>query len=68
MFIYFPDTFNCIRNATSATLLQAADESLAQANEQLPRVPILDGPNGLMPELPSQMLNKGQRQNSIHLW
>ncbi|KAG7086361.1 hypothetical protein E1B28_002321 [Marasmius oreades] len=54
------NTFDCIRSASSSSLLQATDISLAEANEQFPWAPTLDGPNGLLPELPSQMYAKGR--------
>ncbi|KAF9265956.1 alpha/beta-hydrolase [Marasmius fiardii PR-910] len=54
-------TFDCIRTANSSSLLlQATDTSVAAANEQFPWVPTLDGPNGLIPDLPSQMFARGQ--------
>ncbi|KAF9257010.1 esterase 1 [Marasmius fiardii PR-910] len=53
------NTFDCIRNASSNSLLQAMGVSLAEANEEFPWVPTLDGPDGLLPELPSQMFAKG---------
>ncbi|KAL0580035.1 hypothetical protein V5O48_001969 [Marasmius crinis-equi] len=55
-----PNTFDCVRTANSSALLQAANGALAQTNEQFPWVPMLDGPNGLMPELPSQLYARGQ--------
>ncbi|ESK81637.1 extracellular triacylglycerol lipase precursor [Moniliophthora roreri MCA 2997] len=44
----------------SSTLLQATGVSFAEAREQFPFVPALDGPGGLLPELPSEMYAKGQ--------
>uniref|UniRef100_A0A0W0G4M5 Carboxylic ester hydrolase n=1 Tax=Moniliophthora roreri TaxID=221103 RepID=A0A0W0G4M5_MONRR len=46
--------------AVPDTLLQATGVSFAEAREQFPFVPALDGPGGLLPELPSEMYAKGQ--------
>ncbi|KAI3602599.1 extracellular triacylglycerol lipase precursor [Moniliophthora roreri] len=54
------DAFTCLRTANSSTILQATGVSLAEAREQYPWVPALDGPNGVLPELPSRMYAKGQ--------
>ncbi|KAK7040320.1 hypothetical protein VNI00_009788 [Paramarasmius palmivorus] len=53
-------TFDCLRGDIDAThFLQAIRTSLDKAPEQYPWVPNLDGPDGLLPELPSEMLKKG---------
>ncbi|ESK83760.1 extracellular triacylglycerol lipase precursor [Moniliophthora roreri MCA 2997] len=54
------DSFTCLRTASSSILLQATGVSLAEAREQFPFVPALDGPGGVLPELPSEMYTKGQ--------
>ncbi|KAI3621539.1 extracellular triacylglycerol lipase precursor [Moniliophthora roreri] len=54
------DSFTCLKTASSSTLLQATGVSFAEAREQFPFVPALDGPGGVLPELPSEMYAKGQ--------
>ncbi|KAL0567934.1 hypothetical protein V5O48_014062 [Marasmius crinis-equi] len=54
------DTFDCVRNASSDSLLGAINASLAKEDEQYPWAPTLDGPDGLLPELPSSLYAKGQ--------
>ena len=52
-------TFDCLRNASSIEILNGVEDSLALANEQFPWVPTIDGPGGLIPELPSELYAKG---------
>ena len=52
-------TFDCLRNASSIEILNGFEDSLALANEQFPWVPTIDGPGGLIPELPSVLYAKG---------
>ncbi|EEB96910.1 hypothetical protein MPER_03867, partial [Moniliophthora perniciosa FA553] len=56
------DTFDCLKgdHINSTHLLQAIEVSLAETTEMFPWVPTLDGPGGLFPELPSEMLKKGK--------
>ncbi|KAJ7770442.1 extracellular triacylglycerol lipase precursor [Mycena metata] len=44
----------------STTLQQAIITSWAESKEGYPWVPVLDGPNGLLPDLPSVLLEKGK--------
>ncbi|CAK5266221.1 unnamed protein product [Mycena citricolor] len=54
-------TFSCLRqNATSAELLSGFLATMSQANDRFPWDPVIDGPGGLIPELPSLMLAKGE--------
>ncbi|KAJ7059294.1 extracellular triacylglycerol lipase precursor [Mycena amicta] len=53
-------TFACLRNANSSELLAGFTASLAEANEATPWDPVLDGPGGLIPDLPSVLFQKGQ--------
>lgn len=53
-------TFACIQAATSSQLLQAFDISTAAAGEEFPWSPTLDGPGGVLPDLPSRLLRSGQ--------
>ncbi|ESK89120.1 extracellular triacylglycerol lipase precursor [Moniliophthora roreri MCA 2997] len=56
------NAFDCLRgdHINSTHLLQAIGVSLAETTEAFPWVPTLDGPDGLFPELPSEMLKKGR--------
>ncbi|KAK7041436.1 hypothetical protein VNI00_009302 [Paramarasmius palmivorus] len=56
------DTFDCLRrdNISTSHLIEAIGTTLNEANEQFPWVPTLDGPGGVFPELPSELLKKGQ--------
>lgn len=53
------NTFDCLRNASSTDMLNAFEVSLGLANEQFPWVTTIDGPGGLLPELPSELYAKG---------
>lgn len=39
------------------------DFSMAEADEEFPWVPTIDGPNGLVPDLPSKLFEKKQFAN-----
>ncbi|KAK7040283.1 hypothetical protein VNI00_009750 [Paramarasmius palmivorus] len=54
------NSFTCLRTTNSTSLLHGIGVSLAQANEYYPWVPVVDGPSGLLPELPSKMYARGQ--------
>ncbi|ESK89102.1 extracellular triacylglycerol lipase precursor [Moniliophthora roreri MCA 2997] len=56
------NVFDCLRrdDLNTTHVLQAIRSSLDQADEQFPFVPTLDGPGGLFPELPSEILKKDQ--------
>ena len=53
------DTFGCLRNASSTEILAAWNVSLSLANEQFPWVPVIDGSEGLIPALPSELYTAG---------
>ncbi|KAJ7059269.1 extracellular triacylglycerol lipase precursor [Mycena amicta] len=53
-------TFACLQNANSSELLAGFNASLAKATERVPWDPVLDGPGGLIPDLPSVLFKKGQ--------
>ena len=53
-------TFDCLRNASSIEILNGFEVSLALANELLPWVPTIDGPGGLIADLPSKLYTKGE--------
>ncbi|ESK81105.1 extracellular triacylglycerol lipase precursor [Moniliophthora roreri MCA 2997] len=56
------NTFDCLRrdDLNTTELLRAMTSSLDQAGELFPFAPTFDGPDGLVPELPSEMLRKGR--------
>ncbi|KAH9895077.1 esterase 1 [Cubamyces lactineus] len=54
------DTFSCMRNASLATLLSAYNTSSAESPESFQFVPVIDGPDGLIPDLPSTLLAEGK--------
>ncbi|EEB93711.1 hypothetical protein MPER_07597, partial [Moniliophthora perniciosa FA553] len=54
------DSFTCLRTANSSTLLQATGVLLAETRDLFPFVPALDGPDGVFPELASEMYARGQ--------
>ncbi|KAJ7844166.1 extracellular triacylglycerol lipase precursor [Mycena leptocephala] len=50
----------CLQNANASALLQGIETSWAKANEGYPFFPVIDGPNGLLPDLPSVLMEKGK--------
>ena len=56
------NTFDCLRrdDINTTHLIQAINASLDATRELFPWVPTLDGPDGLLPDLPSKMLKQGR--------
>ncbi|KAJ7118477.1 extracellular triacylglycerol lipase precursor [Mycena crocata] len=52
-------TFGCLRDATTAEIFEGLSSSLAAADEVIPWDPVLDGPGGLIPDLPSVLFKRG---------
>ncbi|KAJ7912062.1 esterase 1, partial [Mycena leptocephala] len=52
--------FNCLRTVNSSVLLNAFEASTAQSNQQYPWAPTIDGPGGILPDLPSKLFSAGQ--------
>ncbi|KAF7342113.1 Carboxylic ester hydrolase [Mycena venus] len=50
------DEFACLRAATTDELMAAANAGLAATVGEFPFFPVLDGPDGIIPELPSVRL------------
>ncbi|KAF7366360.1 Carboxylic ester hydrolase [Mycena sanguinolenta] len=50
------DAFACLRAATTDELLAAENAALLATVGEFPFFPVLDGPDGLIPELPSDLL------------
>lgn len=53
-------TFYCLRTANTSVLLAASEFARAVAYEQFPFWSVIDGPGGLIPDLPSKLWRKGQ--------
>ncbi|CAK5278640.1 unnamed protein product [Mycena citricolor] len=52
-------TFSCLRNATTQELSSGFNTALAESAEPFPWDPVIDGPQGLIPDLPSRLLAQG---------
>ncbi|KAJ7130385.1 esterase 1 [Mycena epipterygia] len=53
-------TFGCLQNANTTEIFQGLSAAFAEANEQFPWDPVIDGPGGLIPDLPSVLFKRGQ--------
>lgn len=53
------DTIPCLQKTDSATLLAALSAARSQSNEQFPWGPVIDGTGGMIPDLPSRLLERG---------
>jgi carboxylesterase type B len=54
------DTFACLREANVTSLVAATDVAYAKSDEQFPFQPAIDGPGGLLPDLPSGLWERGE--------
>ncbi|KAJ7336201.1 extracellular triacylglycerol lipase precursor [Mycena albidolilacea] len=55
------DSIACLQQVnSSAALLEAIETSWAESNEGYPFAPVIDGPHGLLPDLPSVLMAKGE--------
>ncbi|OBZ70762.1 Lipase 2 [Grifola frondosa] len=52
-------TFDCLRQANISTLLTAYTIAASESPEEFPFVPVIDGPGGIVPDLPSNLLATG---------
>ncbi|KAJ7448285.1 esterase 1 [Mycena galericulata] len=52
-------TFDCLREANSTELFQGIVAAMAEANEEYPWEPVLDGPDGFIPDYPSVLFKRG---------
>ncbi|KAJ7463188.1 extracellular triacylglycerol lipase precursor [Mycena latifolia] len=50
----------CLQGVDASVLLQAISTSSAKSDEDYPWGPVLDGPSGLIPDIPSVMWEKGK--------
>ncbi|KAJ7700483.1 esterase 1 [Mycena rosella] len=53
-------TFGCLRNANTTEIFAGLSTAMADATELFPWDPVIDGPGGLIPDLPSVLFNRGQ--------
>jgi len=54
------DVFDCLRQANTSEILSAEATAIASSTEFFPFQPVIDGPGGLIPDIPSKLLAKGQ--------
>ncbi|KAI0742345.1 extracellular triacylglycerol lipase precursor [Daedaleopsis nitida] len=57
------DTFSCMQSTDTATLLNAWRETAASFPEPFLYVPVIDGPDGIIPDLPSKLFAAGNFSN-----
>ncbi|KAJ6504351.1 extracellular triacylglycerol lipase precursor [Mycena vitilis] len=53
-------TFGCLRSANTTEIFDAMSAVMAADIELFPFQPVIDGPEGLIPDRPSAFLNRGQ--------
>ncbi|KAJ6552221.1 extracellular triacylglycerol lipase precursor [Mycena vulgaris] len=53
-------TFGCLSSATTEEIFAGLTTALADATEAFPWDPVIDGPGGLIPDLPSVLFARGQ--------
>ncbi|KAF8870476.1 esterase 1 [Infundibulicybe gibba] len=54
------DTFDCLRTANSSDIFAGLLTAQAEATELFAFDPTFDGPNGLLPDIPSRLFQRGQ--------
>ena len=54
------NTFNCLRQANTSEIFAGLIQSLAEAPELFGFDPTIDGPHGLLPDIPSNLLKAGR--------
>ncbi|KAF7343272.1 Carboxylic ester hydrolase [Mycena venus] len=52
-------TFGCLRTANTTEIFAGLSAAMAEATEEFPWDPVLDGPLGLIPDLPSVLFQRG---------
>ena len=53
------NTFDCLREANTAEIFTGLKQSISQTPEMYGFVPTTDGPDGLFPDIASQLVNAG---------
>lgn len=59
-FVGTSSTVNCLQSVNSSDILEGLLLAFAEADEQIPFDPTLDGPHGLFPGLPSELFPRGE--------
>ncbi|OBZ70961.1 hypothetical protein A0H81_09027 [Grifola frondosa] len=54
------NTFDCLRQTNISTLMNAYAITTSETSEIIPFSPVMDGPDGLIPDLPSRLLAAGK--------
>ena len=54
------DSFSCLRRANVTSLVAATAVAYAKSSEQFPFQPAIDGPGGVLPDLPSKLWDRGR--------
>ncbi|KAJ7766330.1 extracellular triacylglycerol lipase precursor [Mycena maculata] len=54
------NTFSCLQNASTTEIFEGILASIAEATEEFPWDPVIDGPGGLIPDLPSVLFRRRQ--------
>lgn len=54
------DTFSCLRDVNSTEIFQGLAAALAESTNKFPFAPVIDGSDGLIPDLPSVLFKRGQ--------
>ncbi|KAH8111494.1 esterase 1 [Phellopilus nigrolimitatus] len=54
------DTFDCLRSASFETIVNASNVALSLIQEEFPFLPVIDGPGGIIPDLPSKLFPNGE--------
>ncbi|KAJ7124263.1 esterase 1 [Mycena epipterygia] len=53
-------TFGCLRSANTTEIFDGLSAAMTAGIEQFPWQPVIDGPEGLIPDLPSVLFERGQ--------
>ena len=53
------NTFDCLREANSSEIFTGLNQAIVEAPELFGFDPTMDGPKGLLPGLPSELINAG---------
>ncbi|KAI0746063.1 esterase 1 [Earliella scabrosa] len=53
-------TFDCMRSASIETLMASYQTTVDQSPEAFQFVPVIDGPDGIIPDLPSKLIAQGK--------
>lgn len=53
------ESFGCLRTANVTTIINAGNDALGATEEEFAFVPVIDGPGGIVPDLPSVLYSQG---------